>query len=61
MKDAILLELAVKWERESVASGVADGSKEAERGNAIDQGNREGKSECAGALRLLIELIGDAV
>ena len=35
MKDAVLIELAGRWEREATAPECADGSKEAEIPNAI--------------------------
>ena len=58
MKDAILLELAARWERDAVAPQCEDGSPDAQRGNNIAQGRREGKRECADALRSLVQLLG---
>ena len=58
MKDAILLELAERWERDAVSPQVADGSPEAAVGNAKAQGQRESKRECADTLRTLVLLLG---
>lgn len=58
MKDAILLELAKKWEQDAKAPQCEDGSPEAQRGNYISQGRREGKRECADAIRMLVQLLG---
>ena len=58
MKDAVLLELVARWEREAVAPDCEDGSLEAQRGNDIARGRREGLRECADALRMLISIIG---
>lgn len=60
MKDAVLLELAERWEREAVTPDNQDGSPEAERENAIDQGNRGAKRECADTLRTLVDMLGGA-
>jgi hypothetical protein len=59
MKDAVLMELAHRWEMDAREPECEDGSKEAERGNAISEGIRQGKRECADTLRELISLIGD--
>ena len=58
MKDSILLELARRWDQEAATPLVQDGSPEAQLGNALAKGRREGKRECADALRILIELLG---
>lgn len=58
MNPQVLLELAARWERDANLSGPEDGSPEAERGNRIRQGIREGKRECADALRSLVSIIG---
>lgn len=58
MKDAILLELANRWERDAKAPECEDGSPEAQRGNYIAQGRREGLRECADGIRMLVQLLG---
>jgi hypothetical protein len=60
MKDAILVELAARWEREAQTPEVSDGSEEARIGNAVEKGRREAKRECADGLKMLMSLIGDA-
>jgi len=57
MKKEVLLELAEKWERDAIEPKCSDGSKEAERQNAIDQGIRNGKRQCADSLRALIDIL----
>lgn len=59
MKDAVLLELASRWQAEAIAPITEDGSEEAKIGNAIRRGNRETKRECADTLVTLIEIIGE--
>jgi hypothetical protein len=59
MKDAVLLELASRWEREAHQPETEDGSEDAKISNAIAHGRRQGMRECADGLRSLIELIGD--
>ena len=59
MKDVILLELANRWEIEAISPSVVDGNPEAKIPNAIAQGRREAKRECADTLRVLIGMIGD--
>lgn len=60
MKDAVLLELAKRWEREATAPNCEDGSDDAKVGNAIAKGRREAKRECADGLRMLVGMLGDA-
>lgn len=59
MKDAILIELAARWEREAKAPEVQDGSPEAAIGNAEAHGIRQGMRACADSLRMLVSLLGD--
>ena len=59
MKDSVLYELANRWDRDAEAPNCEDGSPEAQRGNDVAKGIREGKRECADCLRSLIQLIGD--
>lgn len=58
MKKEVLLILADRWERDAVTPDAQDGSKEAEILNAVQQGIREGKRECADGLRTLVEMLG---
>lgn len=53
----ILLALAERWELDASYNGPVDGSPEAQKGNNIEQGIREGKRESADALRMLIALL----
>lgn len=59
MKDAVLYELANRWDRDAREPVTENGSPEAQRGNAVAEGIRQGKRECADCLRGLISLIGD--
>ena len=59
MKEAVLLELAARWEHDAKTPECAVGSEEAKIPNAIEKGRREGKRECADALRMLVNIIGD--
>jgi len=61
MNDATLLELADRWDKESETPETTDGSDEAKVPNAVDQGHRECKRECADTLRTLIEILGTPV
>lgn len=58
MKDAVLLELAARWERDAVAPECQDGSPAAVVSNAEAHGRRQGLRECADALRMLVQLLG---
>lgn len=58
MKDAVLLELASRWERDAVATQCEDGSPAAAIGNAEAHGRRQGLRECADGLRMLVQLLG---
>jgi hypothetical protein len=60
MKDAVLLELAARWERDAKAPQCEDGAEAARLSNAKQAGNREGRRECADALRMLVALLGEA-
>jgi hypothetical protein len=59
MKAAVLLELAKRWERDAREPLITDGSEEAKISNAIREGQRMAKRECADAVKMLISLIGD--
>ena len=59
MKDAVILELARRWETDAVEPEVQDGSEEAKIGNAIAKGERQTKRECADALRMLVSMLGE--
>lgn len=58
MNPDILLELASRWEHDAKAPECEDGSPEAAISNAIAHGQRQGKRECADALRMLVQLLG---
>jgi len=60
MKDAILLELANRWEQEAKTPECLDGSPEADIRNAVSKGHRECKRECADTVRTLVSLLGEA-
>ena len=61
MKDAILIELATRWENEADESAQTDldGGRAAEIENAKAKGRREGKRECADGIRILVSLLGE--
>ena len=58
MKKEILLELANKWMQDGEVPKEEDGSEQAKIPNAIAQGQREYKRECADALRTIVTLLG---
>jgi len=58
MKKETLIDLVEKWERDSETPETRDGSKEAERGNDVQDGERQGRLQCAEDLRDLINLVG---
>lgn len=59
MKDAVLLELAARWERDAKAPDCQDGSEAAKIPNAKAQGERETLRMCADTLRSLVQMLGD--
>lgn len=59
MKDAVLLELASRWERDAKTPDCQDGSDEAKIPNAKAQGAREAMRMCADSLRTLVDMLGD--
>lgn len=59
MNDAILLELAKRWEADARESRVENGADDARIGNAVSMGERQAKRECADALRTLVAMLGD--
>ena len=59
MKDAVLLELAARWEREAKAPECEDGSEQAKIPNAIASGERRALRACADTLRTLIDMLGE--
>lgn len=59
MKDAILLELARRWDADAVTPETMSGAEDAKIGNAVDKGRREAKRECADTLRSLVSIIGE--
>jgi homospermidine synthase len=59
MKDAVLLELAARWEREARSPDCSDGSEAAKVPNAIAQGERQALHACADTLRSLVQMLGE--
>ena len=59
MKDAVLLELAARWERDAKEPDCCDGSESAKIPNAKAQGERETLRMCADTLRSLVQMLGD--
>lgn len=59
MKSSILLELAKRWEQDAVEPQCQDGAPSAQEFNAIAKGERQAKRECADALKMLVQLLGD--
>jgi hypothetical protein len=59
MKEVILLALAAKWENDAITPECENGAAEARLENAKNKGYREGKRECADALKMLVNLLGD--
>ena len=57
MNKETLLALAEKWEREAQPPQCEDGSDSAKYSNAIAEGVRKGKFECAKTLRDLITIL----
>lgn len=55
---AVLIEMARRWEEEAVTPEIMDGSPGAELGNAVQQGQREAKRECADGLKMLVDMLG---
>ena len=58
MKKEVLLELAARWQNDAVEPEIKDGSEQAVLPNAVQQGIREGKRECADGLRMIVDLLG---
>lgn len=58
MKDAILIELAARWDRDAVSPQCDDGSEEAKVANAVRRGERQAKRECADTIRTLVQMLG---
>ena len=60
MKDAILLELAARWEEDAKPNGmVEDGSPENAENRFRNAGMRETKRECADTIRTLVKIMGN--
>ncbi len=59
MKDETLMELAARWDREAKGdNSPTEDTLEGATRDGKDQGNREGKRECADTLRTLVEILG---
>ena len=59
MNPLILMELAKRWEADAKEPEVRDISAESSIRNAVEKGQRQAKRECADALKMLIQLLGD--
>ena len=59
MNPVVLLELARRWEADAIPPDVENGDAAAWHDNAIAKGHRECKRECADALRMLVDLMGE--
>lgn len=59
MKDAVLLELANRWELEAKAPDCEDGSEAAKVSNAAGHAHRQAMRACADTLRSLVKMLGD--
>ncbi len=60
MKSSILLELARRWEEDAAEPVTVEGSDTPENRHrqALGQGVRSAKRECADALKMLVSLLG---
>ena len=58
MKDAILIELAARWDRDAIAPQRESGYEDAKIGNAVSKGERQAKRECADTIRTLVQMLG---
>lgn len=59
MNEAVLIELARRWDLDAKEPQAMDGSESAKIPNAIAQGERQAKRECADALRMLVDMLGN--
>lgn len=59
MKDAVLLELAARWEREAKTPDCEDGSDEAKVSRAAGHAHRQALRACADTLRNLVQMLGE--
>jgi len=59
MKDVVLIELANRWEADSIQPDTEKGAEEAKIGNAIAKGRRVAKQECATTLKRLVSILGE--
>ena len=59
MNDAILVELATRWEFEAKAPKRADRSESAKMANALAEGERQGLRRCANTFRAIVDMLGD--
>jgi len=59
MNDAVLLELAARWERDAKTPDAGDGSDGARLANAKAAGEREARRACADTIRSLVQMLGD--
>ena len=59
MKDAVLLELARRWDNDAQQPQCENGADDAQIANAIAKGERQAKRACADALRALVGMLGN--
>ena len=59
MKDAVLIGLAERWKAEAELPETISGSEETAVSDAIKQGDRRTKRECAETLLILVQLLGE--
>jgi len=59
MKDAVLIGLAERWKAEAETPETVGGSEDTAVSDAIKQGDRRTKRECAETLLTLVRLLGD--
>lgn len=60
MNDAVLLELARRWDDDAKEPSVISGSDDAKVPNAVSKCERRVKRECADTLRTLVSMLGDS-
>ena len=59
MNEAVLIELAKRWEQDAVEPNCENGASYAAEENAKAKGKRETLRGCADTLRMLVSALGD--